>query len=68
MAKIEAKKQDVQQIVGEDEVGANLPEELFIHYQQIGHALENYRSGKMPKVDKKFSFDFFRISFFSHLN
>ena len=50
MAKIEAKKQDVQEIVGEDEIGANLPEELVIHYQQIGHALENYRSGKMPKV------------------
>ena len=50
MAKIEAKKQDVQQIVGEDEIGANLPEELVIHYQQIGNALENYRSGKMPKV------------------
>jgi len=52
MAKIEAKKQDVQQIVGEDEIGANLPEELVIHYQQIGNALENYRSGKMPKSFK----------------
>ena len=50
MAKIEAKKQDVQEIVGEDEVGSNLPEELVIHYQQIGNALANYRSGKMPKV------------------
>ncbi|CAG5111657.1 Oidioi.mRNA.OKI2018_I69.chr2.g5938.t1.cds [Oikopleura dioica] len=52
MAKIEAKKQDVQEIVGEDEVGSNLPEELVIHYQQIGNALANYRSGKMPKSFK----------------
>ena len=50
MKKIEEKKTEVKQIVGEEEVGSQLPEELVKHYSSVGMALSTYRSGKLPKV------------------
>ena len=50
MAKIESKKGEVAEAIGDEEPGADLPEELVAHYSSVGVALCNYRSGKMPKV------------------
>ena len=50
MKKIEEKKTEVKEIVGEEEVGSQLPEELVKHYSSVGMALSTYRSGKLPKV------------------
>ena len=50
MKKIEEKKKEVTEICGEEEIGAQLPEELAQHYSSVGRALCTYRSGKLPKV------------------
>ena len=50
MKKIEEKITEVKEIVGEEEVGSQLPEELVKHYSSVGMALSTYRSGKLPKV------------------
>jgi len=52
MKKIEEKKTEVKEIVGEEEVGSQLPEELVKHYSSVGMALSTYRSGKLPKTFK----------------
>ena len=54
MAKIESKKNQVEEIIEEEQGGTinELPEELVAHYGSIGRALSTYRSGKLPKVHK----------------
>lgn len=52
MKKIEEKKKEVTEICGEEEIGAQLPEELAQHYSSVGRALCTYRSGKLPKTFK----------------
>ena len=50
MAKIGQKKEEVAEVIGDEEQISNLPEELAQHYASVGAALSQYRSGKMPKV------------------
>ena len=58
MAKIESKKNQVDEIIEEEQGGPinELPEELVAHYSSIGRALSTYRSGKLPKVPFVFVF------------
>ena len=51
MAKIGQKKEEVAEVIGDEEQISNLPEELAQHYASVGAALSQYRSGKMPKVN-----------------
>ena len=50
MAKIGQKKEEVAEVIGDEDQISNLPEELAQHYASVGAALSQYRSGKMPKV------------------
>jgi len=52
MAKIGQKKEEVAEVIGDEEQISNLPEELAQHYASVGAALSQYRSGKMPKTFK----------------
>lgn len=50
MQKINEKKDQVAEIIGDEEPESLLPEELVTHYTSVGNALSSYRAGKMPKV------------------
>jgi len=54
MQKIESKKNQVDEIIEEEQGGPvnELPEELIAHYSSIGRALSTFRSGKLPKTFK----------------
>ena len=56
MAKINDKKEEVAEIIGDEGPESSLPEELIVHYSSVGNALSQYRSGKMPKVGDDFVF------------
>lgn len=52
MQKINEKKDQVAEIIGDEEPESLLPEELVTHYTSVGNALSSYRAGKMPKTFK----------------